>query len=85
MTANKPLQIIGLGIATLDVLIRLKDMPTWKERNRASGFRFDGGGLVGTAMVAAARLGARAGFIGTAGSDESAELKLRSRSYFRDS
>jgi sulfofructose kinase len=29
-------------------------------------------------MVAAARLGARAGFIGTAGSDESAELKLRS-------
>ena len=78
MTANKPLQIVGLGIATLDVLIRLKDMPTWKERNRASGFRFDGGGLVGTAMVAAARLGARAGFIGTAGSDESAELKLRS-------
>jgi sugar/nucleoside kinase (ribokinase family) len=72
------IQVIGLGLATLDVLIRLKDMPTWVERNRASGFRFDGGGLVGTAMVAAARLGARAGFIGTAGSDASAELKLRS-------
>jgi sugar/nucleoside kinase (ribokinase family) len=72
------MQVVGLGLATLDVLIRLKDMPTWMERNQVSGFRFDGGGLVGTAMVAAARLGARAGFIGTTGSDESAELKLRS-------
>jgi len=78
MTTNNSIQVVGLGLATLDVLIRLKDMPTWQERNQASGFRFDGGGLVGTAMVAAARLGARAGFIGTAGSDESAELKLRS-------
>lgn len=71
-------QIIGLGLATLDVLIRLKEMPTWEHGTQVSGFRFDGGGLVGTAMVAAARLGARAGFVGTAGSDEAAELKLRS-------
>jgi sulfofructose kinase len=78
MVTDNHIQIVGLGLATLDVLIRLKDMPTWKERNLASGFRFDGGGLVGTAMVAAARLGARAGFVGTAGTDESAELKLRS-------
>jgi sulfofructose kinase len=78
MTRDNQIQVVGLGLATLDVLIRLKDMPTWKERNLASGFRFDGGGLVGTAMVAAARLGAGVGFIGTAGSDASAELKLRS-------
>ncbi len=71
-------QIIGLGLATLDVLIRLRDMPTWEHGTRVSSFRFDGGGLVGTAMVAAARLGARVGFIGTAASDEAAELKLRS-------
>jgi sulfofructose kinase len=71
-------QIIGLGLATLDVLIRLKDMPTWEHGTRVNSFRFDGGGLVGTAMVAAAKLGARVGFIGTAGSDEAAELKLRS-------
>jgi sulfofructose kinase len=72
------LDIVGLGLATLDVLIRLKDMPTWEHGTRVSGFRFDGGGLVGTAMVASAKLGARAGFIGTAGNDEAAELKLRS-------
>jgi sulfofructose kinase len=78
MTAKDHVQVVGLGLATLDVLIRLKDMPTWGRGTRASGFRFDGGGLVGTAMVAAARLGVRAGFIGTAGTDTSAELKLRS-------
>jgi ribokinase len=72
------LQIVGLGLATLDVLIRLKDMPTWERGTRISGFRFDGGGLVGTAMVAAAKLGARVGFVGSAGSDEAADLKLRS-------
>ncbi|MBN1583514.1 MAG: carbohydrate kinase family protein [Anaerolineae bacterium] len=74
---NQP-QIVGLGLATLDVLIRLNDMPTWEGHSRADGFRFDGGGLVGTAMVAAAKLGAQVGFIGTAGTDESADLKLKS-------
>jgi sugar/nucleoside kinase (ribokinase family) len=72
------LQIVGLGMATLDVLLRLKEMPTWEHGARLQAFRFDGGGPVGTAMVAAARLGARAGFIGSAGNDEAAELKLRS-------
>jgi sulfofructose kinase len=71
-------QVIGLGLATLDVLMRLKDMPTWERGARLSGFRFDGGGLVGTAMVASARLGARVGFIGTAGTDDAAGLKLKS-------
>ncbi len=72
------LQVVGLGMCTLDVLLRLKDMPTWERGTRISDFRLDGGGPVGTAMVTAARLGARVGFIGTAGNDESAELKLRS-------
>jgi sulfofructose kinase len=72
------LQIVGLGMATLDVLLRLKDMPTWEHGTRLNGFRFDGGGPVGTAIVAAARLGAKVGFIGTAGNDEAAELKMRS-------
>lgn len=71
-------KIVGLGLATLDVLIRLDEMPTWEHGTRVSEFRFDGGGLVGTAIVAAAKLGADVGFIGTAGTDESAELKLRS-------
>jgi len=72
------LQIVGLGMATLDVLVRLRDMPTWEHGTQIHGFRFDGGGPVATAMVASARLGAKVGFIGTAGNDEAANLKLRS-------
>lgn len=72
------LQIVGLGMATLDVLIRLDAMPTWEHGTRVQDFGFDGGGPVGTAMVAAAKLGAQVGFIGTAGNDVAADLKLRS-------
>lgn len=72
------LQVIGIGLATLDVLLRHTDMPTWTQGATIVAFRLDGGGLVGTAMVAAAKLGARVGYIGTAGTDEAAELKLRS-------
>lgn len=75
---GEKLQVVGIGLATLDVLIRLKDMPTWEHGTRIKEFRFDGGGLVGTAMVACAKLGAKTGFIGTAGNDEAAEIKLRS-------
>lgn len=70
-------QVVGLGMATLDVLLRLGVMPTWEQGSRLSDFGFDGGGPCGTAIVAAAKLGARAGFIGTVGNDVAAELKLR--------
>lgn len=72
------LQIVGLGSAFLDVLMRQKDMPTWARGVELSAFSIDGGGPIATAMVAAARLGANVGFVGTAGSDEAAALKTRS-------
>ena len=71
------MQIVGLGLASLDVLLRLRDMPTWRGGTALSAFRLDGGGPAATAMAAAARLGARAGFIGTAGNDEAARIKIR--------
>lgn len=73
---NHP-QIIGLGMATLDILLRLGTMPTWEKMTRLADIRLDGGGWVASAMAASARLGAHVGFIGTAGNDEAAEVKLR--------
>ena len=73
-----PLDIIGLGLATLDILIRLSDLPTWEHGVGCSAVGLDGGGPVGTACVAAARLGARVGFVGTAGNDQLAALKIQS-------
>jgi ribokinase len=72
------MNIIGLGMATLDILIRLRDLPTWEGCGSFGAFGMDGGGMAGTACVAAARLGANVGFISTAGNDEMAERKLAS-------
>jgi len=72
------LDIVGLGLSTLDVLVRLDEFPSWERGAQLAGFGLDGGGPVGTAMVAAARLGARVGYVGQAGSDRIAELKLES-------
>lgn len=69
-------EIVGVGMATLDVLIRLTDMPTWERGGRIEAFSLDGGGPVATAMVASARLGCDVGYVGACGSDKAAELKL---------
>ena len=74
--SDHAIDIVGIGLATLDVLVRVKELPTWETSGSMSGFALDGGGPVGTGLVAAARLGARVGFVGTAGTDRTAELKL---------
>jgi sulfofructose kinase len=70
------MQIVGVGLTTIDILVRLGEMPTWEEGRSLHELRMDGGGPVGTGMVAAARLGAGVGFIGTCGSDETAQFKM---------
>ncbi len=70
------LQVVGLGLSTIDVLSRLEGMPTWEKGAVLEEICTDGGGPVGTALVAAARLGARVGYVGVCGNDASAELKL---------
>ena len=71
------LQVVGLGLSTIDILSRLEVMPTWEKGTFLKQIVTDGGGPVGTALVAAARLGARVGYLGVCGNDESADLKLR--------
>jgi ribokinase len=73
-----PFDIIGLGLATLDILIRMADLPTWERGAGCSAIGLDGGGPVGTACVAAARLGARVGYVGTSGNDQLGALKVQS-------
>jgi sugar/nucleoside kinase (ribokinase family) len=70
--------IIGLGVANVDVVLRLEDMPRWENPGIVSGFALADGGPAGTACVVAAILGARTGFIDTVGNDEIAAIKLRS-------
>lgn len=71
-------QIVGIGRCTLDIIFRLPDYPTWEKGVVYDEYSIDGGGQVGTGLVAASKLGATTGYIGTAGSDYAGDLKLES-------
>lgn len=62
-------RVVGLGLACLDQLLLWRDMKAPVEGNRVVDFSTQGGGMVGTALVAVARLGGAAEFWGAAGSD----------------
>jgi ribokinase len=72
-----PLQVVGVGLACLDLLIRAEELPTWERGVRLSGMAIEGGGPVATAMVTVQRLGVPAGMVGVYGSDRLGEIKLQ--------
>lgn len=71
------IQVVGLGMSTLDILVRLAELPTWEEGTHFGAMAIDGGGPVATAIAAVARLGVPAGFVGTYGNDRLGEIKLQ--------
>ena len=73
-----PVQIVGLGYACVDVVLRCEDASNAARGLNLSEFALEGGGPVATALAAAAKLGVATGFIGVAGTDAAAEFKLAS-------
>ncbi len=71
------IKVVGLGMACLDIVLRMYDMPTWEHGTRLEAAAIDGGGPVATAVVAVQRLGTPAGFIGTCGSDRLGDIKMQ--------
>ena len=70
MTAAPPAgKVVGVGLACLDQLILWEDTSAPVADNRITQWSTQGGGMVGTALVAAARLGARAEWWGAVGDD----------------
>jgi len=65
--ASKP-RIAGAGIACQDFLV-VAPRAAWGTQAEVTEFRAQGGGLVATALVAAARLGARCDLFGLVGDD----------------
>lgn len=62
--------VLGIGAVAVDDLIYLDGFPTPEAKMYIAEETRQGGGLAGTALVAAARLGVRAGYIGVLGDDE---------------
>jgi len=65
------LDCVGLGFHCVDLLMRIAELPSFRERRskRVLNFDMQGGGPVSTGLVAMARLGAKVGYVGKVGDD----------------
>jgi len=73
---KKQFDLLGLGICSVDFLGLVKKYPAPGEKVPLQAFARQGGGLTGTALVAAARLGAKTAYIGKLGDDEYSRFVL---------
>jgi sugar/nucleoside kinase (ribokinase family) len=64
------LDVLGIGIAAVDELLRVPAFPGPDGKVRVTAWERACGGLAATALVAASRLGASAGFAGVLGTDD---------------
>ena len=76
MNASK-WDILGIGVAAVDDLFYVDHYPAPDTKMRALVEQRQGGGLTATAMVAAARLGSKAGFFGILGHDDLSNDTIR--------
>jgi sulfofructose kinase len=67
---NQQWDILGLGVTTVDDLLYVSSFPVPDTKMQILRSERQGGGLTATALVAAARLGARCGYAGVMGHDE---------------
>ncbi|MBQ0071660.1 MAG: hypothetical protein KBS81_07370 [Spirochaetales bacterium] len=62
-------QIIGVGHSCVDKICMVENYPKEDDSTHITSISVQGGGAVATAIVAAARLGVEAAFIGNIGND----------------
>jgi sugar/nucleoside kinase (ribokinase family) len=71
------IQLAGLGMATLDILVRSSGSSPFSPGAELEELALDGGGMACNAMVAAQKLGISTGFVGTFGGDRLGQFKLQ--------
>ncbi len=76
MITNTNPRILGAGLACLDYIVVSPQVP-WGDTAIVTEFDMQGGGLVGTALVACARLGAKGTLLTLLGQDNAADLVLK--------
>jgi len=75
---RKSFDVLGIGAVSVDFFGTTERWPAAGEKERMQSFSVQDGGLVGTALVAVARLGGRASCAGALGFSEMAERAVRS-------
>ena len=68
--------VIGLGMAVVDVAFSIDRMPTWDDPRVVRDFSMANGGPAATACIVASKMGIHTGFVGTFGIGDIAERKL---------
>ncbi len=76
MPAVKTIDVLGLGAVAVDDLLYVDAYPPPDSKARVRRLERHCGGLTGTALVAAARLGARCAYAGMMGNDELSAFAL---------
>ena len=76
MNVQKPVDITGLGVSTIDFFNVVDHFPDKEEVQKAERIDLDGGGPVATAIATAARLGAKTAMIDSIGDDWKGKLIL---------
>ncbi len=69
--------VLGLGAVAVDDLLYVDQYPAPDTKVPVRASRREGGGLAGTALVAAARLGAKTAFCGVLGDDEWSRFSIQ--------
>lgn len=75
--ADTVFDVVGLGVATLDLFTVVEKFPSCRQVERAVSMTTDGGGPVATALVTLAKLGGNAAMLDSVGDDWAGALILR--------
>jgi sulfofructose kinase len=74
---NARWDVMGFGVVAVDNVVMVDRYPLPDTKVQMRGQQRHGGGLTGTALVAAARLGAKAAYCGVLGDDELSRFTLQ--------
>ena len=77
MQQSHPFDIVGFGVATLDVIAEVEQFPASGGKTKILSREFHGGGLTATALVAASKLGASCWYGGAMGENDTSHQVRR--------
>jgi sulfofructose kinase len=75
---SRPCDVLGIGLNATDTLLLVKEFPPYAGKVAFDREMLSPGGQVATAVVACARLGLRAKYVGTIGDDRRGDIQRQS-------
>ena len=76
--ADRPFDVVGFGLNSIDLLVVVAEYPTSNTKQRLQRFARQPGGQMATATATCARLGFRARYVGSFGDDDLGALSRES-------